>query len=32
MRQDWSWSHSARQYIDLYSLTLERKRHRPVMR
>jgi starch synthase len=32
MRQDWSWSHSARQYIDLYQLTLERKKRRPVVR
>ena len=32
MRQDWSWTNSARQYVDLYAQTLERKKHRPVAR
>jgi starch synthase len=26
MRQDWSWAHSARQYVDLYRQTIGRKR------
>lgn len=26
MRQDWSWTHSARQYVELYERTCERKR------
>jgi starch synthase len=32
MRQDWSWSQSARQYVELYERTLERKKHRPLAR
>jgi starch synthase len=31
MRQDWSWAHSARQYIDLYQLTIA-QRQRGVAR
>jgi starch synthase len=26
MRQDWSWSHSARQYLSLYAKTVERRK------
>lgn len=32
MRQDWSWTNSARQYVRLYEQTVERKKHRPVVR
>jgi len=27
MAQDWSWSHSARQYVAMYEQAVERKRH-----
>ena len=32
MEQDWSWSHSAKQYVQLYEQTLTRKRNQVIPR